>query len=258
LLAIATNDDGIDSPGLRLMVHALRGAGFRVKVAAPLHDMSGAGKSIGFPIRVHHVDMEGAEEALAAEGPPASIVYTALRLSQERPVLVASGVNHGPNLGAEDLLTSATIGAALEAAFQGVPGLAVSVWSRRRAPLPGDEAGLVERVIAEAAAEIARSGAGVRVAIAVNIPPSPSGAVVARPAFNRYDVELSLRDGLLVPVMREDRIYSNSSPPEGTDLWAYRRGLITVVPLGVDPPLCAGEEGWRLAGRIADRLGGLV
>lgn len=39
--------------------------------------------------------------------------------------LVVSGINHGPNLG-DDTLNSGTVGAAVEGALLGVPGLAVS------------------------------------------------------------------------------------------------------------------------------------
>ena len=40
--------------------------------------------------------------------------------------LVVSGINIGPNLGIDDLLTSGTLGATFEAAIRGVPAIAVS------------------------------------------------------------------------------------------------------------------------------------
>lgn len=254
MIALASNDDGIWSEGLRVMVEALARAGMEVVVAAPCRDMSGLGKSIRFPVRLEPASFPGAAHALAGEGPPASIVYAAIRLLRHQgvePSLVASGVNHGPNLGAEDLLTSATIGAALEAAFQGVPAIAVSTWSRA-SRLTGEERAIALEVVRRAAPIVAGSGAGA--VISINIPRAPIGAAAVRPAFNRYDVDVVVRGGEVHPLMSEDRIYSNHDPPPGTDLWAYRRRLITVVPIGVDPPLCPGEREWRLAEEVARSL----
>ncbi len=251
MLALATNDDGIRSSGLQILVGALARSGYRVAVAAPAGDASGLGKSIRFPLRVRPVEYLGADLAWEADGPPASIVYAALNhLLSERPTIVASGVNHGPNLGASDMLTSATIGAALEAAFQGVIGLAFSHWMRAPGPFPDSD--LVSRVIAAVAR--AASGWEGGVALSINIPRSPRGAVAARPAYNRYAVRLRRVGDTIVPVMEESRIYSNSEPAEGTDLWAFRRGLISVVPLGTDPPVCPDERGWRLAWRVVESI----
>ena len=255
MLALATNDDGIGSSGLRALVDALAGSGFRVAVAAPRGDASGLGKAIRFPLPVRRVEYPGVELAWELDGPPASIVYAAVNhLLGERPALVASGVNHGPNLGASDMLTSATIGAALEAAFQGVVGLAFSHWMRAPGPFPDGD--LVARVVAAASRAVAGWEGGV--ALSINIPEGPLGAVAARPAFNRYAVRLRRVGDTIVPVMEESRIYSNRDPGEGTDLWAYRRRLISVVPLGTDPPVCADERGWRLAWRVAERIEGAL
>ena len=51
LHVLVTNDDGVDSPGIRALARAVLEAGHRVTVAAPSRDLSGAGASIG-PIHV--------------------------------------------------------------------------------------------------------------------------------------------------------------------------------------------------------------
>lgn len=52
-----------------------------------------------------------------------------LKLCNARPDLVVSGVNNGWNLGT-DVHYSGTVGAAMEGAFEGVPGMAVSAPAR--------------------------------------------------------------------------------------------------------------------------------
>jgi 5'/3'-nucleotidase len=134
LRALITNDDGIDSPGLRALATGARDAGFDVVVAAPHVDASGVGGSVlavrdGRRVRVHSrelPDLPGIP-AFAVEGHPAFIVHSAGRgwLDPE-PDVVLSGINIGANLG-HAVLHSGTIGAALAASLHGWRGLAVSL-----------------------------------------------------------------------------------------------------------------------------------
>lgn len=133
-LILVTNDDGIGSPGLRAAVRALRGLG-ELLVVAPCHQWSGAGRC--FPrnttgkIEPHPLEVEGEPvPAFCVDGSPAQVVlHGILELAPRRPALVVAGINYGENLGA-DVTCSGTIGAALEAAANGIPALAVS----RQAP----------------------------------------------------------------------------------------------------------------------------
>jgi 5'-nucleotidase len=130
-LILVTNDDGIHSPGLRAAVAALSSLG-ELLVAAPLHQQSGLGRS--FPLqstgRIRSVQMtweDGSVEAFGVDGSPAQTVLHALiELAPRRPDLAVVGINYGENVG-NDITTSGTVGAALEAAAAGVPALAVSL-----------------------------------------------------------------------------------------------------------------------------------
>ena len=65
--------------------------------------------------------------AWSCSGTPADCVKLALsELLAEKPDLVLSGVNHGPNLGT-DVFCSGTVAAAMEGTLEGLPALAVSV-----------------------------------------------------------------------------------------------------------------------------------
>ena len=130
-LILVTNDDGIDSPGLRAAAEAVADLG-DLLIIAPLYQQSGAGRSYPpitdktiypteilvnkRPFTAYKVDMSPAQTVLAA------IVELA-----PRPIsLCISGINYGENIGS-GITSSGTVGAAIEAACSGIPALAVSL-----------------------------------------------------------------------------------------------------------------------------------
>jgi len=126
---LLTNDDGIDAPGLVAMHKALSRVG-RVTVAAPATNQSAAGHGLTTgrnPIFVTTWTDDGGSVWHSITARPATCVSLALEnLLSDTPDIVVSGSNHGANLG---LVTyySGTVGAAREAAFRGIPSIAVSV-----------------------------------------------------------------------------------------------------------------------------------
>ena len=127
---LITNDDGIHAEGLRALVHAVEGLG-TISVVAPNHERSAAAQSLTLrqPIFWEQI----AEREWAVEGTPADSVILALnKLLPNRPDLVISGVNRGGNLG-ENVFYSGTVGAAMEAAINHIPAIAVSVAHKGRA-----------------------------------------------------------------------------------------------------------------------------
>jgi 5'-nucleotidase len=127
---LVTNDDGVQSPGLRAAVAALAPLGDLV-VAAPLAQYSGAGRSFaqGSRGRLKLVDIPwagGVVQAYGVDGSPTQAALHALvELAPRRPDLAVVGINYGENLG-NGITASGTVGAALEMASAGVPALAVS------------------------------------------------------------------------------------------------------------------------------------
>ncbi|MEM0914635.1 MAG: 5'/3'-nucleotidase SurE [Planctomycetota bacterium] len=135
---LLTNDDGIDAPGIGALYAALSGLG-EVTVVAPAEVQSAMSHAVTFhrPVEVHRrrVDLDGlsggavdAFEGYAVDGKPADCVKLALEhlLDGHRPDLVVSGMNAGANVGL-NVLYSGTVAAAVEAAFIGVPAIAVSL-----------------------------------------------------------------------------------------------------------------------------------
>lgn len=124
---LITNDDGIDAPGLKTLAaiaHEVAGPDGDVWTVAPAFEQSGVGHCINYTKPTMMTQL--GPRRFAAEGSPADCVLAGVHdVMPQRPDLVLSGVNRGNN-SAENTLYSGTIGAAMEAALQGLPALALS------------------------------------------------------------------------------------------------------------------------------------
>ena len=125
---LITNDDGINAPGLAVLESIaieIAGEDGEVWIVAPAFEQSGVGHCISYT----HPTMlsQFGPRRFAAEGSPADCVLAGLYqvMKDAPPDLVLSGVNRGNNA-AENVLYSGTIGAAMEAALQGLPAIALS------------------------------------------------------------------------------------------------------------------------------------
>ena len=125
---LITNDDGIRADGLIRLAKAAGKFG-EVWVVAPESQRSAASHSITLHSHIdvypHDFPVEGVH-AFSCSGTPGDCVRTgSLYLMPHKPDAVLSGINYGYNI-ASDVQYSATVGAALEAAFQGILGIALS------------------------------------------------------------------------------------------------------------------------------------
>ncbi|XP_027361426.1 uncharacterized protein LOC113869340 isoform X2 [Abrus precatorius] len=126
---LITNDDGIDAPGLRALVHSLVNTNlFNVLVCAPDSEKSAVSHSITWlhPIAAKQVNIEGTI-AFAVSGTPADC--TSLGISKALfptvPDLVVSGINKGSNCGYH-IVYSGTVAGAREAFFNDIPSISIS------------------------------------------------------------------------------------------------------------------------------------
>jgi 5'-nucleotidase len=127
-LLLLTNDDGYTSPGLRALWEALDDD-YETVVIAPKRQRSWIGKAISNPgpLTVESETIDGKAVYIVNDGLPADCANIGLyHLCQRRPTMVISGINIGPNFTSSLALSSGTVGAALEAAQNGVLGIAVS------------------------------------------------------------------------------------------------------------------------------------
>ncbi len=131
---LLTNDDGITAPGIAALYDAISSLG-EIFVIAPAGVQSAMSHGITFhkPLLTREVQVNARMRGTALEGTPADCVKVGLRTmwverfgAGSRPDLVVSGMNSGANVGI-NVIYSGTVAAAIEAAFLGVPAIAVSL-----------------------------------------------------------------------------------------------------------------------------------
>ena len=128
-LALITNDDGIDSNFLRVLIEESTSL-FEVLVCAPDQEKSWIGHAISRHQKLKPV-ARGKDfdcHAYSLNGTPADCVNFAIgNLLPKEPDLVISGINLGYNVTLPMILSSGTVGAALEGSLLGVPAFASSM-----------------------------------------------------------------------------------------------------------------------------------
>lgn len=130
-LILVTNDDGVDSKGIRAAIEVAKSFG-RVVVVAPEKVQSGKSSSITLyePLFLRLVEDQERLKVYAFSGTPVDCVKMAFDylLKDEKVDLVISGINHGSNA-AINVIYSGTMGAAIEGSFYDCPSVGLSLTS---------------------------------------------------------------------------------------------------------------------------------
>jgi len=227
---LITNDDGIASDGLRRLAAAAREFG-DVWVVAPKSQRSAASHCITLhaPLDVVPHDFPVADvHAYTCSGMPADCVRVgALHVMPGKPDVVLSGINYGYNA-ATDVQYSATVGAAMEGAFQGCRSIALSegaLWRHE----------VTDRYLREVLAELMDKPLGYGQIYNVNFPCCPLAAcrgilrdrTVSRGMLYRdsYRVQERLPSGGVRLMV--DGEYNEDAEP-GTDFRAIVDGYISI------------------------------
>lgn len=166
---LLSNDDGIHSPGLRALAHALRPLG-EVWVVAPESEQSSVGHAISLanPIWVSPYPFDAVHAAFAVRGTPADCVKLALTaLMPHRPDVLLSGINRGENTGIS-VLYSGTVSAATEGTISGIPSAAISLDS-----FTSDRFGPAAKLGRQLAEMIVQHGLPKGTLLNVNVPDLP-------------------------------------------------------------------------------------
>ncbi len=132
-LILVTNDDGIHAPGIFALYEAMKEIG-DARVVAPDSERSAAGHAITIsdPLRVWEHERNGGFFGHAVNGTPADCVKLGVKaILNEKPDVVVSGINQGPNT-AINVLYSGTVSAATEGMLMGIPSIAFSLASFRK------------------------------------------------------------------------------------------------------------------------------
>jgi 5'-nucleotidase len=189
---LLTNDDGVSSIGLWAAYDALTPIA-DVTVVAPATQQSAVGRSISIfePLRATQVAMNG-RNAWAVAGKPTDAVIIGLYSLKLRPAMVVSGINIGENLSTESIMTSGTVGAALEASNQGTKAIAFSLQVEDQGDKFDDPRShtasfdAAKEIVRDVVSRVLRHGFGPDVdVINVNIPSNVTGGFEVTPAVAR-------------------------------------------------------------------------
>lgn len=131
---LVTNDDGYRAKGIHTLVRIMGDFG-KVTVVAPKVHQSGMSLAVSMgckAIAVKALEREDGEDWYYVDATPSSCVKFGIDniLHDCRPDVVVCGINHGSNT-ATGANYSGTIGAAEEAAINGIPGIGVSLCSMK-------------------------------------------------------------------------------------------------------------------------------
>lgn len=229
---LVTNDDGIFAQGLWILVKELKNIA-RVVVVAPDREQSATGTAVTLhqPLRAQTVrPLVPGVEAHSVEGTPADSVILALgKLVKTKIDLVISGINQGPNLG-DDVLISGTVGAALQGYLRGFPALAISVAATGSLYL--DSAAKLAALLAE---KIDSSAPPTNIFLNVNLPNLPLAKIkgiklTQLASGSDTDTVEEGHDGIRKYYWLVRR-RTNKDRGEETDIWAVEHGNISITTL---------------------------
>jgi 5'-nucleotidase len=234
---LLTNDDGANAPGLHALAEVMREEG-RVVIVAPATQQSAVSHSITLhkPLRCASLadfPVDGVE-AWSTNGTPTDAVLLGIHaILREKPDIVLSGINSGPNLGA-DVTYSGTVAGAMEGVVARVPSIAASM---------GAFESLTYRDCADFIRRIAKIvGSGVfpnDILLNINYPNLPrdkiQGVSITRLGLRWYDDVIHERvdpRGRKYYWITGKKVLFGRDP--GTDAFELERGYISITPLTLD------------------------
>ncbi len=188
--------------------------------------------------------------AWSVAGKPTDAVIIGLYALRLNPVLIVSGINIGENLSFESIMTSGTVGAALEGSNQGTKGIAFSLQVEDQGDKfddprhHGQNFDDAKRVVRDIVSRILeREFCPHADVINVNIPSVVKGGYeitrLARKLFEtgvekRFDPRGRPYFWINGPILEDAE--------EGTDVHAIRKGNISITPITLDCTAYAAEK----------------
>ena len=257
---LLTNDDGYRAKGIREMAALLKNFG-EVTVIAPKRPQSGMSMAVSMGGQALAYKNLGTEDGIGwayLDATPASCVKLALNtvFLEEKPDVVVSGINHGTNA-ASAVCYSGTLGAAAEAALNGITAIGVSMdtsdpeadFSEIRKRFPEIFTALTENPASEYGIyyNINFPGESCREIKGVRVASQGYGRWVRE--FRRWDADFLKRRGKSPEEIRDamsraedgEELYvivgdfeDDPRNPEDADHRLNRDGYITVVPHNIN------------------------
>jgi 5'-nucleotidase len=238
-LILVTNDDGIYAGGMEALISVARKFGDVVAISSrePMSGMSHA-ITIKIPLRVKLVSEEPGLTRYMTNGTPVDGVKLVFNnLSERKPDLLLSGINHGSN-SSSSVLYSGTMAAAMEGAINHIPSIGFSLLDYS----PDADFSASLRYVEEVSRHVLENSLPDGICLNVNIPALPSekikGIRICNQANGYWKEEFEKRTD---PTGSEyywlTGFFHNREPENGdsgTDEWALKNGYVSLVPISTD------------------------
>ena len=238
-LILVTNDDGIHAKGIEALIMVARQFGEVVAISSqePMSGMSHA-ITVKVPLRVKLISEEPGLTRYVCNGTPVDGVKLVFNsLSERRPDLLLSGINHGSN-SSSSVLYSGTMAAAMEGAVNHIPSIGFSLLDFD----PDADFSASSVYAEEVIRNVLENGLSDGVCLNVNVPRLPlekiRGLQLCRQAKGYWKEEFEKRSD---PMGREyywlTGFFQNREPNgegEGTDELALKEHYVSVVPVDTD------------------------
>ncbi len=238
-LILVTNDDGMYAGGMEALISVARKFGDVVAISSrePMSGMSHA-ITIKVPLRVKLISEEPGLTRYVCNGTPVDGVKLVFNsLSERKPDLLLSGINHGSN-SSSSVLYSGTMAAAMEGAVNHIPSVGFSLLSF------DPDADFTASVIyvEEVIRHVLEKGLPDGICLNVNIPAIPSeqikGIKICSQANGYWKEEFEKRtDPTGTEYYWLTGFFQNREPENGgagTDEWALKNGFVSLVPINTD------------------------
>ena len=232
---LLTNDDGYNAPGILALYETLR-SHHEVILIAPDRENSAVshGITLNEPMRIDKITLNDNGEGYSITGTPADCVKLGLfKFYTSPPDLVISGINPGSNSGV-NINYSGTVGAAREAALNGISSMAVSILKKGRVL---DFFGM-SRFIAQIVKKIHNYGLPLGTFLNINAPDAPidkiRGIRITRQAPDNLSKHFEER---VDPRAKSYYWYGGIDRIEGegnTDVNALLENYISITPIQCD------------------------
>ena len=228
---LITNDDGYLAPGIQILADELSTFA-RITVVAPDRNKSGASHSLTLmrPLRAEMTP----QGFYRIDGTPTDCVHLAISgLLDDKPDMVVSGINAGPNLG-DDVLYSGTVAAAMEGRSLGLPAIAVSLVGH-----PAQHYQTAARITRRIVQNLVDHPIDEDSILNVNVPDCPPGQIECITATRlgfRHKAEPTVKQfdpyGAPVYWIGPPGVAQDAGP--GTDFYTVEHQQVSVTPLQVD------------------------
>ncbi|MCE4615356.1 MAG: 5'/3'-nucleotidase SurE [Desulfurococcales archaeon] len=233
---LVSNDDGVYSPGLKVLYEAVNDLGETYVIAPETpKSSSGLGLTLHKPLRIEEMHVWGVN-VYAINGTPSDVIHLASNVLTNKIDLAVSGVNIGDNTSVQVILSSGTIGVAAQAGLLGIPSIAFSAAVDNHEAFEDDiYVSIIRKVVREFSWRVIKNGLPVGVDVLnINFPCEvtlETEIKLARPARMRFLEYMEERGD-----PRGKKYYwlygKPVEPEEGTDVYVViKEGNIAVTPI---------------------------